>query len=106
MSHMISDFFKSMQNELNFLVEARNCERLKKSIDIIDKEKFLVVPKVYREFTTEEVLVLEELDGRPFNEFQSQEEVGQDIVDKIGKSVNLFVHTLLADGFFHADLHG
>lgn len=106
MSQMIADFFKSMQNELNFLVEARNCERLAKSIAIIDKEKFLVVPKIYREFTTEEVLVMEELDGRPFNEFQSQEEVGPDIVDKIGKSVNLFVHTLLADGFFHADLHG
>ena len=106
MSRMISDFFKSMQNELNFLVEARNCERLRKSIEVIDKEKFLVVPKVYKEFTTEEVLVLEELDGRPFNEFQSVEEVGSDIVEKIGKSVNLFVHTLLADGFFHADLHG
>lgn len=106
MSRMISDFFKSMQNELNFLVEARNCERLRKSIEVIDKEKFLVVPKVYKEFTTEEVLVLEELDGRPFNEFQSVEEVGPDIVEKIGKSVNLFVHTLLADGFFHADLHG
>lgn len=105
-SKMISDFFKSMQSELNFQVEAQNCERLRKNIAVIDKEKFLVVPQIYKEFTTAEVLVMEKLNGRPFNEFQNQEQVGSDIVDKIEKSVNLFVHTLLADGFFHADLHG
>lgn len=105
-SKMISDFFKSMQSELNFQVEAQNCERLRKNIAQIDKEKFLVVPKIYKEHTTAEVLVMEKLDGRPFNEFQSQDQVGPDIVEKIEKSVNLFVHTLLADGFFHADLHG
>lgn len=104
-SKMISDFFKSMKSELNFLIEAQNCERLSKNIAIIDKEKFLVVPKIYRELTTEEVLVMEKLDGRPFNELKS-DEVGKDIIEKIEKSVNLFVHTLLADGFFHADLHG
>lgn len=104
-SKMISDFFKSMKSELNFLIEAQNCERLSKNIAVIDKEKFLVVPKIYRELTTEEVLVMEKLDGRPFNELKSHE-VGKDIIEKIEKSVNLFVHTLLADGFFHADLHG
>ena len=49
---------------------------------------------------------MEFLDGRPFNEFHSLEEVGADVVAKVEKSVELFVHTLLADGFFHADLHG
>ena len=105
-SRMISDFFKSMQSELNFLVEAQNCERLRKNVALIDKEKFLVVPKIYKELTTAEVLVMEMLDGRPFNDFQKHEGIGPDIVEKIEKSVNLFVHTLLADGFFHADLHG
>ncbi len=106
MSKMISDFFKSMNNELNFMVEAQNCERLRKNLEVIDKDKILVVPKVYREYSTQDILVLEFLDGRPFNEFHSLEEVGPDVVAKVEKSVELFVHTLLADGFFHADLHG
>jgi ubiquinone biosynthesis protein len=106
MSKMISDFFKSMNNELNFLVEAQNCERLKKNLEVIDEDGILVVPKVYREYSTQDILVLEYLDGRPFNEFHSLEEVGGDIFAKVEKSVELFVHTLLADGFFHADLHG
>lgn len=106
MSKMIADFFKSTQNELNFQIEAQNCERLRKNLEVIDKDKYLVVPKVYREYTTTEVLVLEFLDGRPFNEFKSIDEMGQDMLVKLEKSIQLFTHTLLADGFFHADLHG
>ncbi len=106
MSKMISDFFKSTQNELNFLVEAQNCERLRRNLEVIDKDKFLVVPKVYREYSTKEVLVLEFLDGKPFNQYRSLEEMGPDMGEKLEKSIELFTHTLLADGFFHADLHG
>lgn len=106
MSKMISDFFKSTQQELNFLVEAQNAERLRGNLQTIDKEGFLVVPKVFREFCTQEVLVLEFLDGRPFNEFHSLEELGPDVVEKLLRSVDMFTHTLLSDGFFHADLHG
>ncbi len=106
MSKMINDFFKSTQNELNFQVEAQNCERLKKNLLVIDKENILVVPHVYREYTTQEVIVLEFLDGRPFNEFNSLEQLGPVVVERLLKSVELFTHTLLADGFFHADLHG
>lgn len=106
MSKMISDFFKSMHHELNFLVEAQNCERLRKNLEVIDKDGLLVVPKVYREYSSQDILVLEFLDGKPFNEFHTLEEVGTDIIEKVEKSVEIFVHTLLADGFFHADLHG
>lgn len=106
MSRVIHDFFKSTQSELNFMIEAQNCERLRSNLKIIDKDGALVVPHVYREFTTSEVLVLEYLDGKPFNEFHSMDELGPDIVEKLEKSIALFTHTLLADGFFHADLHG
>lgn len=106
MSKMVNDFFKSTQNELNFQIEAQNCERLKKNLFVIDKENILIVPHVYREYTTQEVIVLEFLDGRPFNEFNSLEQLGPVVVERLLKSVELFTHTLLADGFFHADLHG
>ncbi len=106
LSKAISDFFKSTQNELNFQVEAQNCERLKQNLAAIDKDQYIVVPKVYKEFSSSEILVLEYLDGRPFNEFHSLQELGEDVVVKLEKSIELFTHTLLADGFFHADLHG
>jgi ubiquinone biosynthesis protein len=106
LSKVIKDFFKSTQNELNFQVEAQNCERLKKNLESIDKDGFLIVPRVYKEFSSQEVLVLEFLEGKPFNEFSSLEQLGELTVQRLLRSVELFTHTLLADGFFHADLHG
>ena len=106
LSKIIKDFFKSTQNELNFQVEAQNCERLKKNLESIDKDGFLIVPRVYKEFSSQEVLVLEFLEGKPFNEFSSLEQLGELTVQRLLRSVELFTHTLLADGFFHADLHG
>ena len=106
LSKVIKDFFKSTQTELNFQTEAQNCERLKKNLESIDKDGFLVVPKVYKEFSSQEVLVLEFLEGKPFNEFSSLEQLGEITVQRLLRSVELFTHTLLADGFFHADLHG
>jgi ubiquinone biosynthesis protein len=106
LSKVIKDFFKSTQTELNFQTEAQNCERLKKNLESIDKDGFLVVPKVYKEFSSQEVLVLEFLEGKPFNEFNSLEQLGEITVQRLLRSVELFTHTLLADGFFHADLHG
>jgi ubiquinone biosynthesis protein len=106
LSKMISDFFKSTHQELNFMIEAQNCERMRKNLEVIDKEQDLRVPKVYKEFCTSELLVMEFFEGRPFNEFHSMEELGSDMVIKLERSIELFTHTLLADGFFHADLHG
>ena len=95
LSKMISDFFKSTQTELNFLIEAQNCERLRKNLERIDTDRYLIVPKVYREYSTQEMLVLEFLDGRPFNQFSSLEDIGSDMVEKLEKSIQLFTHTLL-----------
>ncbi len=106
MSKMISDFFKSTQNELNFSIEAQNCERLKKNLEHIDRDGYIHVPKVYKEHSSEQVLVLEFLDGTPFNQFRSIQEMGLGMAQKLEKCIELFTHTLLADGFFHADLHG
>jgi len=106
LSRMISDFFKSTKIELNFLIEAQNCERLKRNLKLIDLQNDLKVPTVYRQFLTQQVLVLEYLDGKPFNEFTSIQDLPEGTLERLERSIELFTHTLLADGFFHADLHG
>ena len=105
-SRAIEDFFKSTQLELNFLIEAQNCEKLKKNLSEIDKDGMFKVPKVYSEFSTDEVMVMEFLAGKPFNEITNMSEEAPDLEEKMMKSVRMFTHTMLADGFFHADLHG
>jgi len=105
-SRVIEDFFRATMSELNFMTEAQNCERLGKNLARIDKYNDFVVPKIYREFSSTNILVMEFLDGRPFNQFRTLEELGPGMVEKLERSVELFAQTLLSDGFFHADLHG
>lgn len=106
LSRVINDFFRATMIELNFLTEAQNCERLKTNLARIDAHKDFVLPQVYRSISSPNVLVMEFLDGKPFNKYRSLEELGPGMVEKLERSVELFAHTLLADGFFHADLHG
>jgi ubiquinone biosynthesis protein len=105
-SRAIDDFFKSIQLEMNFLIEAQNAEKLAKNISEIDKEGIFKIPKVYTEFSSDEVLVMEFIQGKPFNEISNLAAENSNLEYKLQKSVKMFTHTLLADGFFHADLHG
>lgn len=105
-SQMVNDFFRATLNELNFLIEAQNCERLAGNLSRIDASGDFVLPKIWREYSSASVLVMEYLDGKPFNQIRSLKELGPETVARLERSVDLFAHTLLADGFFHADLHG
>ena len=102
---IIEDFFKSIKLELNFLVEANNSLKLKRNLEKIDKQNILVIPKVYRELSSEKLLVMELLDGTPFNEID-KDIVNTQLRDNLHQCMKYFLHTMLADGFFHADLHG
>lgn len=106
LSRVINDFFKATSNELNFLTEAKNGQRLKSNLELIDVDKILVIPKVYGEYSSPSVLVMDYLDGKPFNEIRDLEELGPVMEKKLIRSVEMFAQTLLKDGFFHADLHG
>jgi ubiquinone biosynthesis protein len=105
-SRVIEDFFRATMAELNFMTEAQNCERLAKNLKRIDSQGDFVIPKIYRELSSPSILVMEFLDGKPFNQFRSISDLGPGMVEKLERSVELFTQTLLADGFFHADLHG
>lgn len=104
-SRAISDFFKSIELELNFLIEANNNKKIKENLEILDKDKIFVIPDIHRNLSSEKVLVMDFLDGVPFNEIRNIEEHGN-LKSNLDKAVKLFLHTMLADGFFHADLHG
>jgi ubiquinone biosynthesis protein len=104
-SRAINDFFKSIQLELNFLFEANNNQKLKNNISKIDTEKIFNIPNIYKEFSSEKILVMDFLDGKSFNEIENIEDFPV-LKEKLLKGVKLFLHTMLTDGFFHADLHG
>ncbi len=105
-SRVINDFGFTLQRELNFNIEALNCERLKKNLDKHDDKKIYYIPKVYKEYSSEDVLVIEELKGIPFSNNALILEKKEELIPKMEYGIQLFLKTFLKDGFFHADLHG
>jgi len=105
-SRIVSDFSVTLQRELNFHIEALNAERLKKNLSKHDDQNLFYIPKVYKEFSNDEVLVLERLIGVPFTDEATITKNKDEIVPKLEYGVQLFLKSFLKDGFFHADLHG
>lgn len=105
-SRMVRDFESTLETELNFNVEALNCDRLRENNTKHDPEGTFYIPKVYRELTRENVLVGEYLKGTKFSDHQSMEHVREKVIPLLDKGVAIFIKTFLSDGFFHADLHG
>ncbi len=105
-SRVINDFAFTLQRELNFNIEALNCERLKKNLEKHDEKKLYYIPKVFKEFSSEDMLVIEELSGIPFSNSELILEKKEELIPKMEYGVQLFLKTFLKDGFFHADLHG
>ena len=104
-SRVIQEFANSLQEELDFRREALNCKKARQNLSLITKNKVFYIPKVYEEFTRENLIILEELKGVPFSRMSENDKNSRDIEEKLEKGVHIFIKTLLADGFFHADLH-
>lgn len=99
---MLAEFRNSLLEELDFTLEGRNAEILKKNMQ---EDPHVYIPKVYWDYTTERVLVLEYVKGRKITNRKELLDAGfnprfiaQTLVDSIIKQIYI-------DGFFHSDPH-
>ncbi|MFO0675126.1 MAG: AarF/ABC1/UbiB kinase family protein [Polyangiaceae bacterium] len=96
---LVQQFDRSITSELNFVVEADNCERFAQNFASHPNVRF---PKVYRQASSKHVLTLEYFDGVKVDKAVA---LGFD-GPKIAKdSVGLVIKMIFEDGFFHADPH-
>ena len=96
---IITGFTKSISQELDFRIEARNLERFARLHKDNDK---VVFPRVWDELSTEEVLCMEYLEGRKFRDLITAGEKASDLSTVY---FNVAYKMLFTDGFFHGDLH-
>ena len=93
---------KNLPLELDFIHEGRNCERVER---LFKHLKFLKVPKIYWDLSSERVLTMEFCEGGKVNdrEYMKQHKISVDEVSRdLGKlySEMIFVH-----GYVHCDPH-
>ncbi len=88
----------SLKRELDFRQEAQNLERMHGALAAFSR---LEVPRVYGEFSTDRLLVMEEIQGIPIREApegETRKEAARQLLES-------YYQQILADGFFHADPH-
>lgn len=103
---MVDEYFNTLALETNFLVEANNIRRFKENFHT---QPEIVIPKVYFEYTTEKVLVMEQITGVPLSKvaepITSEKLGGSDPTKIIELGLKAYLKMVFIDGFFHGDLH-
>ncbi len=99
---IVDEFFKTLELETDFIVEANNIRRFQQNFKNDDT---VVIPKVYLELTTERVLVLEFLKGIPLSQESSLAQPGVNKEEVIKKALQIYLKMVFVDGLFHGDLH-
>lgn len=99
---VVEELWTTFLEETDFEKEARNLEEfalLNKDVAYID------CPRPYREYCSEEVLVMEYVEGISIRDTSALLEAGYD-VEEIGmKALDNYAAQILEHGFFHADPH-
>lgn len=99
---IVEEFSRTIKKELNFIEEARNANRFRKNFaDSPD----IYIPKMYAEFITRKILVMEKIKGVRIDDIAGIESMGLDRNHLAEIGVNAYFKQILEDGFFHADPH-
>ncbi len=88
--------------ELDFEHEAENAERIRSNLSSRDD---VLVPRIFREFSSKRLLVMEYLPGVKVTDVEGLARAGIDKHLVAQKLTEIFCQQILVDGFFHADPH-
>ena len=99
---IVEEFAATLRAELDFYREGHNADRFRANFA---DEPYLYIPKVYWEYTTRRVLVMERIRGIKIDDIAALDAAGYDRY-RIGlHAARMIIKEVLEDGFFHADPH-
>jgi predicted unusual protein kinase regulating ubiquinone biosynthesis (AarF/ABC1/UbiB family) len=96
------EFKRTVYEEIDYVTEAANAQRFKK---MFEDDQTVFIPRVYEEFTTKRVLVLEWIDGIKINDYAALEAANTSRLEVARRTVNTYFYQFFVEGFFHADPH-
>jgi ubiquinone biosynthesis protein len=99
---VVAEFEKTIRDELDLTREAANCSQLRRNFR---NSPLLLVPVIYWDYTTQEVLVMERMSGIPIGHIDELERAGIDRKRLARAGVEIFFTQVFRDGYFHADMH-
>jgi ubiquinone biosynthesis protein len=99
---LADEFSNALRSELDYRREARNADRFRANFE---DESHIYVPKIYWEYTTAQVMVMERIHGLKISDIKALNAAGYDRHQLALYSARFIIQEVLTDGFFHADPH-
>ncbi|XP_027082011.2 uncharacterized protein [Coffea arabica] len=108
---MIDEWCKETPKELDFNHEAENIRKVSKNLgctgkygdDVPANHVDVLIPEVIQ--STENVLILEYMDGVRLNDLESLQALGVDKQKLVEEITRAYAHQIYVDGFFNGDPH-
>ena len=101
-SNLVKEFERTIFRELDMLTEAGHIERFTQNFE---NNKEIYIPKVYWQYTSKSVLVMEHIEGIKMDNVAEIQRHGIDPKEVAMIGLRSFSRQLMAAGIFHADPH-
>jgi len=99
---VVGEFEKTILDELDLVREAANAADIRRRFE---NSEILYIPKVYFDYTRQNVLVMERISGIPVGDVAQLRREGVDLKLLAERGVEIFFTQVLRDSLFHADMH-
>ncbi|MDZ4676903.1 MAG: lipopolysaccharide core heptose(II) kinase RfaY [Oligoflexia bacterium] len=99
---LVDEFFKTLELETNFVVEANNIRRIGQNFkdDLVIK-----IPAIFSDHCTPRILVMEQLNGVRLSDHKQLQESEINREQIVASGLKAFFKMVFRDGIFHGDLH-
>lgn len=99
---VVSDYEKTIYDELDLLREAANASQLRRNFQ---DSALIYVPQVYWDWCRPQVLVMERIYGIPVTDMTALADQRTNMKLLAERGVEIFFTQVFRDSFFHADMH-
>lgn len=99
---VIEEMWVVSKQEMDFLLEAKNCREL---AQLNAEIEYVAFPEIVDHLTTSKILVMEYVDGIQVDKVKELTSLGYNMNEIGEKLAENYIKQVLDDGFFHADPH-
>jgi len=101
LADVVQEFSQALQDELDYTNEGRNVDRLREAAT----KAGALIPKVYWNLTTRQVITLTDLQGIKLSDTETIRQAGYDLSEVAARVVKVYLQLVFTHGIFHADPH-
>ena len=102
LSKLVAEYEAVILSELDMRLEASNIKQTGRNFE---DNNLLYVPEVYLDYCSENLLVMEMIEGIPVDRIETLNDLGVDLKLVAERGVEIFLKQVFIDNFFHADMH-